>query len=108
MRVIFSRPMSGLTRLAAVLTSLLAGMAFVVVSGAIAAPVKDKEDEKKEEKIEKIEKIEKLDSKARFNKNFDIGDRNFIRNRAFDLDNRPFFFNRAFDADDLFFDKDFD
>lgn len=106
MRLIFLRSMTGLSRLAAVLTTLLAGMAFVVVSGAVAAPVKDKEDVKKEQKIAKIEK---LDSKARFNKNFiknDIGDRNFIGNRVFDR--RPFFFNPFFDADDLFFNRDAD
>jgi len=103
MRGLLSRSMGGLSRLAAVLTTLLAGMAFVVVSGAVAAPVKEKEEIKKPEKVEALVKAEKLDSKARFNKNFnnnfnrnDIGIRNFNRNF------NPFFFNRAFDADGLF------
>jgi len=73
-------------------------MAFVVVTGAIAAPGKAKvEVIKKPEKIEAVVKAEKVDSKAANIKNFN-NRLNFNRNI------NPFFinrFNRVLNVDEL-------
>ena len=98
MKTLLCRYFSGISRFAAVFTTIVAGMAFVVVTGAIAAPGKAKvEAIKKPEKIEAVVKAEKVDSKAN-------NIRNFNNRVNFNRNINPFFFNRfnrAFNVDEL-------
>jgi len=94
-----------LVRFASVLTTLIIGVAFAMVTSvSVAAPDKKVEVNAKEkiEKIEKIEKLDKLDSRA-FNRRVNINNNrlNNIRlnnNKAFV---RPLFINPFADADEL-------
>ena len=96
MKTLLCQYIGGTSRFAAVFTTLVAGMAFIVVTGAIAAPGKAKvEAIKKPEKIEAVVKAEKVDSKAN-------NIRNFNNRLNFNRNVNPFFFNRFNNVGEFF------
>jgi hypothetical protein len=90
-------------RFATVLATLVAGLAFALVSSAVAAPEVKKVEIKKPELVEKVVKPEvKADSKAFFNRNQVFQRRAFINRNI----NRNLFFNRFLDVNEFGFDRD--
>lgn len=82
-----------LRRFATVLTTLVVGLAFVLVGSAFAVPeVKEVEMKEPKEKIEKVE--EKEDSRGLFNRNLFFDRNEGIRGLNLNEGNR--LFNRAF------------
>lgn len=103
MRVLISRITNRLTRFASVLATVLAGMAFVLVSSAAAGDKDDKKDEKKE--IVKIIKIVKDDGSKSSSDRFDQARFDQFNNRVFfNPFFKPFFnpfINPFFDFDNF-------
>ena len=95
-------------RFATVLTTLVVGFVFALVSSAVAAPVEKHFMFNKPDVVEKFMKPEMKEdssSKAFFDRR-PFFNRNFFIDRDRDFDRRPFFFNPFFDFDD--FDRDDD